>query len=156
MQALQGFGHLTNKLHLCSDSFCRGWKRKAERRRRTRCWPQSRTMRHSLPGKQNVPAYPTASLNFMKSERPSAAEYGGIGRPPMEISPLPMVEGFAHIRGDLFDKKRESTSRPALKGNLAIRDRHPDTRSSARYTCRRNSPLPAGHTESSLAVCRYR
>ncbi len=50
----------------------------------------------------------------------------------------------------------ESTSRPALKGNLAIRDRHPDTRSPARYTCRRDSPLPAGHTESSLAVCRIR
>ena len=33
----------------------------------------------------------------MKSERPAAAEYGGIGRPPMEISPLPMVEGFVHF-----------------------------------------------------------
>ena len=37
-------------------------------------------------------------------------------------------------------QKRERTGGPALNCNHAIRDRHPDTRSLACHTCRRNSP----------------
>ena len=51
------------------------------------------------------------------------------------------VEGFlAHIAWFYkVIKKRKSSGKPTLNGNLATRNRHPDTRESARYTCRRNS-----------------